>query len=111
MSSDTLFQLPERVLKEIPGYGIEVKRYLRGGINPVAFRAYRVPMGVYEHREAGRYMVRVRLGAGLVLSHQLERIAELSTKYGNGVLHVTTRQDIQIHDVALESLAAVQTDC
>jgi len=108
MSSDTLFQLPERVRKEIPGYGIEVKRFLRGGINPVAFRAYRVPMGVYELRETGRFMTRVRLGAGLVLPHQLERIAQLARQHGNGILHATTRQDLQIHDLSIEKTVAIQ---
>jgi sulfite reductase (ferredoxin) len=108
VNPETLLRLPERIRQDVAGYGAEVARFQRGEINPAAFRAFRVPMGVYEHREVGRFMVRVRLGAGLVLPHQLERIAELGNKYGNGVLHVTTRQDIQIHDLALESTVAVQ---
>jgi sulfite reductase (ferredoxin) len=108
MNTDSLFQLPERVRQDVAGYGAEVKRHLRGEINPVAFRAYRVPMGVYEHRENGRFMARVRLGAGLVLPHQLERIAELSRAHGNGVLHATTRQDLQIHDLSVEGTVPVQ---
>jgi sulfite reductase (ferredoxin) len=32
----------------------------------------------------------------------LEQIARLSKKYGNGITHVTTRQDIQIHEVNIE---------
>jgi sulfite reductase (ferredoxin) len=108
MDTDSLFQLPARVRQDVAGYGAEVERHLRGETNPVAFRAYRVPMGVYEHRENGHFMTRVRLGAGLVLPHQLERIAELSREYGNGVLHATTRQDLQIHDVSIEGTVPVQ---
>lgn len=108
MDTDSLFQLPDRVRQDVAGYGVEVERHLRGETNPVAFRAYRVPMGVYEHRENGHFMTRVRLGAGLVLPHQLERIAELSRKHGNGVLHATTRQDLQIHDVSIEGTVPVQ---
>jgi sulfite reductase (ferredoxin) len=37
----------------------------------------------------------------------LERIAQLSKTYGNGVVHVTTRQDIQIHEVKIEDTPAV----
>ncbi|MGB2863541.1 MAG: sulfurtransferase TusA family protein, partial [Sedimentisphaerales bacterium] len=59
-------------------------------------------MGVYEQRTAGKFMVRIRIGAGLVLPAQLERIAQLSKTYGNGITHVTTRQDIQIHEVNIE---------
>jgi sulfite reductase (ferredoxin) len=108
MNTDSFFQLPDRVRQDVAGYGAEVDRHLRGETNPVAFRAYRVPMGVYEHRENGHFMTRVRLGAGLVLPHQLERIAELSRKHGNGVLHATTRQDLQIHDVSIEGTVPVQ---
>jgi sulfite reductase (ferredoxin) len=60
-------------------------------------------MGVYEQRAAGSYMVRIRIGAGLVLPYQLERIAQLSKTYGNGTVHVTTRQDIQIHQINIEN--------
>lgn len=66
-----------------------------------------MPMGVYEQRAAGKFMVRIRIGAGLVLPYQLERIAQLSKTYGNGTVHVTTRQDIQIHEVNIEATADV----
>lgn len=105
---ESLLHLPQRVRDDVAGYGAQVARLERGEINAAAFRAYRVPMGVYEHRESGHYMVRARLGAGLLLSHQAERIAELAAQHGNGVLHVTTRQDIQIHDVTLAGTTAVQ---
>jgi sulfite reductase (ferredoxin) len=47
-------------------------------------------------------MVRVRIGAALANKPQLERLAELSKQYGNGILHVTTRQDIQLHEIDIE---------
>lgn len=101
-------RLPESVKRDVAGYRAEVERFEKGETGAAAFRAFRVPMGVYEHREAGRFMVRVRLGAGLALPHQLERIADLAERHGNGVLHVTTRQDIQIHDIALADTSTVQ---
>lgn len=33
---------------------------------------------------------------------QLLRIAQISDEYSNGNLHLTTRQDIQIHHVSLD---------
>jgi len=95
-------KLPEKVRRDTQAYRAQVERYIQGEQSPVAFRAYRVPMGVYEQRTADTYMVRIRIGAGLATSRQLERIAELSRRYGNGILHVTTRQDVQIHDVRIE---------
>jgi sulfite reductase (ferredoxin) len=101
-------RLPERVRRDVAGYRDQVECFERGEINAAAFRVFRVPMGVYEHRESGRFMVRVRLGAGLALPHQLEHIAGLAERYGDGAVHVTTRQDLQIHDVALADTVPIQ---
>jgi len=84
------------------GFRPKVAEYLVGETEPDDFRAYRVAWGIYEHRQKGEFMIRVRIGAALATAAQLERIAELSDRYGNGVLHVTTRQDIQIHGVKIQ---------
>ncbi len=101
-SREPVLHVPESVKEDTLNYRSQVKKFLDGQTSPVAFRAYRVPMGVYEQRTAGKFMVRIRIGAGLVLPYQLERIAKLSKTYGNGIIHVTTRQDIQIHEVNIE---------
>lgn len=101
-SREPILHIPKSVKEDTLGYRGQVEKFLQGQTSSVAFRAYRVPMGVYEQRTAGRYMIRIRIGAGLVLSFQLERIAKLSKDFGNGILHVTTRQDIQIHEVNIE---------
>ncbi|MHC4070228.1 MAG: sulfurtransferase TusA family protein [Planctomycetota bacterium] len=97
-----LLRISESVKEDTLAYRGQVEKFLQGQTSPVAFRAYRVPMGIYEQRAAGSYMVRIRIGAGLVLPYQLERIAQLSKAYGNGIVHVTTRQDIQIHEINIE---------
>jgi sulfite reductase (ferredoxin) len=97
-----ILQVPDSVVEDTSGYRGQVDKFLKGLTSSVAFRAYRVPMGIYEQRTAGKYMVRIRVGAGLVLPFQLERVAELSKAHGNGIIHVTTRQDIQIHAVNIE---------
>ncbi len=96
------WKLPEKVERDTLAYRSQVETFLKGGLSSVAFRAYRVPMGIYEQRRSGTYMVRIRLGAGRASAAQLRRIAQLSQKHGNGVVHVTTRQDMQIHDVKIE---------
>lgn len=95
-------KLPEKVRQDALAYRGRVDRFLAGELSPTAFRAYRVPMGVYEQRTPGTYMVRVRIGAGIASTRQLGRVATLSRAHGNGVVHVTTRQDVQIHDVGIE---------
>jgi sulfite reductase (ferredoxin) len=102
-----MLKLPERIREDTRTYRTQVEKFLKGELSAVAFRGYRVPMGIYEQRQSGTYTVRVRIGAGLVSGTQLRRIAQLSRQYGNGVVHVTTRQDIQIHDVKIEQTPEV----
>ena len=101
-SQEPIMHLPDSVAEDTRSYRGRVQRFLDGQTSPLAFRAYRVPMGVYEQRTPGKFMVRVRVGAGLAAPFQLERLAELSKSCGDGILHVTTRQDIQIHAVNIE---------
>lgn len=97
-----ILRIPETVREDVLSYRENVGKFLRGETKPISFKAYRVPMGIYEQRQEGKFMVRIRIGAGLALPGQLQRIADLSKKHGSGIVHVTTRQDIQIHEVAIE---------
>ena len=47
-------------------------------------------------------MIRIKLPYGRVSSAQLRRICKVSEEYSTGRLHITTRQDIQIHYVSLD---------
>ena len=100
--TEPILRIPQTVRDDTLAYRGRIAKFLDGDTSAIALRAYRVPMGVYEQRAAGRFMVRVRIGAALAAPFQLERLAELSERYGNGILHVTTRGDIQIHDVSIE---------
>jgi sulfite reductase (ferredoxin) len=66
------------------------------------FRSLRLARGVYGQRQAGVQMIRIKLPYGKVMSNQLRRISEVSDEYSRGRLHITTRQDIQIHYVDLQ---------
>jgi len=65
-------------------------------------------LGVYPQKQDGLFMQRIRIPGGRISWPQWRRIAELAVKYTPGVpLHLTTRQDIELHDVAHESIPAV----
>jgi len=100
----TIFHLPASLEEDLSKFKEETERFRTGAISVAEFRAFRVPQGVYEQREAGAFMLRVRLAAGGVLPHQMKTLASVARNYGNGILHVTTRQDIQVHQVALERI-------
>ena len=73
-----------------------------GKIDDERFRSLRLARGVYGQRQEGVQMIRIKLPFGKVTSEQLLRISKVSDEYSTGRLHITTRQDIQIHYVSLD---------
>jgi sulfite reductase (ferredoxin) len=65
-------------------------------------------LGVYPQKQNGLYMQRIRIPGGRISWPRWRKIAELATKYSPGVpLHLTTRQDIELHDITGSSISAV----
>ena len=80
----------------------KIEQFKHGKIDEEKFRSLRLARGVYGQRQQGVQMIRIKLPYGKVSSHQLRRISEVSDEYSRGRLHITTRQDIQIHYVDLD---------
>src|SRR5690606_35389386 len=57
---------------------------------------------IYGQRQPGVQMVRIKLPFGKVTFKQLLKIADVSDEYAIRNLHLTTRQDVQIHFVSLD---------
>jgi sulfite reductase (ferredoxin) len=53
------------------------------------------------------FMMRIGLPNGLLTAKQLRTIADLTEKYARGVADITTRQNIQLHWLTIESLPEV----
>ena len=79
----------------------KIELFHNGKIDEEKFRSLRLARGVYGQRQEGVQMIRIKLPYGKVKSNQLRRISEVSDEYSRGRLHITTRQDIQIHYVDL----------
>jgi sulfite reductase (ferredoxin) len=101
------YRLPADLADDIAAYERDVRRFVAGELPAPILKARRVPRGVYEQRQNGTFMVRVRVAGGVLAPGQMERMAELSRRYGDGRLHVTTRQDVQLHGVRIEDTPAV----
>ena len=90
------------VEKDIIDLEKKIKLYYEGKIDEERFRSLRLARGVYGQRQFGVQMIRIKLPYGKVTSEQLHRISDVSDEYSRGRLHITTRQDIQIHHVSLD---------
>jgi len=102
------------VEKDIIELAHKIEQFNNLEIDEEKFRSLRLARGVYGQRQQGVQMIRIKLPYGKVLSNQLRRISEVSDEYSRGRLHITTRQDIQIHHVDLnrtpELWAALERD-
>src|SRR5262245_799535 len=85
------------------------------GANDMALDAARLRVeGVYEQQQAGNYMFRVKVPAGVISAEQAAKVAEVADRFAGGRIHLTTRNSIEFHwmkgedlSEAMRSLAAV----
>jgi len=104
------YEIPDNLPAELEELDSYIARYQRGEIDAATLKVRRVPFGCYEQREDGTYMVRIRTTGGALTPLQLRAIAETSTRYGSDAIHITTRQEFQIHHVALENVLQVMRE-
>ena len=90
------------VEKDIIELEAKINQFKEGKLDEEKFRSLRLARGVYGQRQFGVQMIRIKLPYGKVTANQLRRISDVSDEYSTGRLHITTRQDIQIHYVDLD---------
>jgi sulfite reductase (ferredoxin) len=98
------------VEKDIIELGQKILAFKEGSLHEDKFKALRLARGVYGQRQQGVQMIRIKLPFGKVTSQQLRRICDVSEEYSTGRLHITTRQDIQIHHVSLDRTPQLWAD-
>jgi len=63
--------------------------------------------GVYKQNEDGQLMLRVKVPAGVLSAEQARKVADISDRFSNGMLHLTTRGSIELHWLGFGDLAEV----
>lgn len=129
---DRLFgRLPEQLAEEIDHFETEIELRKQGKIEDKIFAETRLRRGAYGQRydNGQRYdgeqtrdipyppgkntkgpgtlwdapgMLRIKIPYGGLNPEQLEVLAELAEEYSDEIVHVTTRQDIQLHFVHID---------
>ena len=102
-----MYKLPITLTEDISYFGTLIDDFKQGKIEPVKFKGTRVPMGIYEQRKDGTYMVRVRTTGGFITPSQLRQVALTAIEHQAPLLHITTRQEIQIHHIQIEQVKTI----
>lgn len=95
--------------KDVDEFVDMLGKYERGDISPEEWRRFRLVRGTYGQRQPdGIQMLRVKIPQGIINADQLETLAQVAEKFSRGFGHITTRQNIQFHFVALHDAEAAQ---
>ncbi|HWF14109.1 MAG TPA: nitrite/sulfite reductase [Candidatus Acidoferrales bacterium] len=129
-------KLPEALAREIDNFETEIALRKQGKLDERLFAETRLRRGVYGQRydNGQRHngktvqrlgfpsgdltkgpntmwdapgMQRIKIPAGGLNAEQLETLADLAEEYSDGIAHVTTRQDFQLHYVHVEDTPTV----
>jgi sulfite reductase (ferredoxin) len=129
-------KIPEHLAREIDIFETEIALRKQNKIDERLFAETRLRRGVYGQRydNGQRYngktvqqlgfpsgeltkgphtmwdapgMQRIKIPAGGLNAEQLEALADLAEEYSDGIAHVTTRQDFQLHYVHIEDTPSV----
>jgi sulfite reductase beta subunit-like hemoprotein len=124
-------KIPEILAREIDVFETEIALRKQGKLDERLFAETRLRRGVYGqrydngHRHDGKKvqdiafpsgqltkgpltmwgapgMQRIKIPGGGLNADQLEVLAELAEEYSDGIAHVTTRQDFQLHYVSID---------
>jgi sulfite reductase (ferredoxin) len=86
-------------------------QYQAGELDEDRWRVFRLANGIYGQRQGGtNQMVRVKIPYGSLRPEQLEMLGTIAREYSRGWGHITTRQNVQFHFVALDRIPAVMRD-
>src|SRR5262245_39909631 len=88
----------------LAGHETRVARFQRGELTADEWRPIRLSYGLYYQLDHTSHMQRIKIPGGMLTAGQMRAIADVAERYGRGIAHVTTRQDIQIHWVPLDGI-------
>ena len=102
-----MYKLPKTLSNDISKFASLMEGYKEKKVSATEFKAYRVPMGIYEQRTNEVYMARVRTTGGVIYPKQLLQLMEIAINHHSNLLHLTTRQEIQIQNLELEDVEPI----
>ena len=88
----------------LAGHASRTDRFVRGQLTADEWRPIRLSYGLYYQLDHTSHMQRIKIPGGMLSAAQMDAMADVADRYGRGIGHVTTRQDIQIHWVPVDGI-------
>jgi len=93
------FEKSQVVVEEITDFRKVLTDFESGRIPETAFQKRRLWQGIYGQRQLGVQMIRIKVPYGVADTDMLRSIGDQARKRSNGIVHITTRQALQIHHI------------
>jgi len=90
---------------DIAEFHAGIAHYINGDWHGDRWKTFRLRFGIYEQRQVGEHMMRVKLPGGRMGLEQARTIARANAAHGGGDIHITTRQGVQLYFIPLKNLA------
>lgn len=104
-----MYRIPSTLAGDISYTEELIQKFKAGEITAGQLKSNRVPMGIYEQRKNQHHMLRIRCTGGIITPAQLAVVAQVGKQVSTSHLHITTRQEIQIHNVdILDAIPALR---
>jgi sulfite reductase (ferredoxin) len=87
------------VVDEIADYRKILDDFQTGKLPESAFQKRRLWQGIYGQRQPGVQMIRIKIPFGVADSAMMREVGDQARKRSNGIVHITTRQAVQIHHI------------
>ena len=97
----------ESIHEAIDQHAERIARFQRGDLTAEEFRPVRLSYGLYYQLDHTSHMQRIKVTGGVLTEQQLQVIADIGERWGRSLLHVTTRQDIQLHWIPLDAVGEI----
>ncbi|HLG41996.1 MAG TPA: nitrite/sulfite reductase, partial [Planctomycetota bacterium] len=106
----TRTDIDPRVAEDLEWFGGLLKKHIDGDLPDDEFAPDRLKMGVYGQRQgAGIQMFRIKIPYGGLNGDKLRAAARIARDFGGGKIHVTTRQNLQIHYIPIARIEEAMT--
>lgn len=92
---------------EVPAFRDATRRFYAKEITVKEYKGISGRFGSYAQRGGERNMVRLRFAGGAVSADKAAFIAECITRYGIDMVHLTTCQAVQLHNLTGEAAADI----
>lgn len=102
-----MYKIPNKLGEDIKYLSTVIDDFKSGKISKGQIKSVRVPMGVYEQRIDGQHMVRIRCSGGYISPRQLRRVAEIGKRVNTSHIHITTRQELQLHRIDINDVEGI----